>query len=651
VAPWYELARMATMPAIMHSPRRIFISYDNTFLSRRGWEVADRLRGELRAAGFEVSMDDELADPSRQYPRDAIREAVNRSDVMVAILGLSPSQPDLRREEHALAIDSGMPLLIVNTDALQPLPPHLSGRPWRRYPEELKSLLADLALDAPRVYRGPREPHYDSVPKLPSNHLIREKTLAALRDLVLEKGAGKAIAVHGTAGSGKTVLVSALCGDAAVRRAFPDGIGWITIGREWKGWPFTLMAEIATALGEDISGGHGRISNGYPRACDAGYLTLMREMAALIVVDDVWHLEQLSPLLVDSPRCRFLFTTRDPTIAGALTDRLCEVGPMSDNEARALLALWSGQAENDLPSEVARIVHACGGVPGSLAQIGACVRDGSQSRWQDAAHRIESGSPGGLDSVAMNVASLAPEMRERYLKLAVLLEDMVAPPVVLQMLWQVDAEEARRTAKGLVDRSLASREEPTGGIRLHDLQLDYARACYPDQKALELIHGALRLSADTLKERPEEFCSQMAGRLLPYQDIAAVAELIRGIEAGAPQPWLRPLWSTLRWPPSEVVRTLAIHCKGLLLTDDGRWVVGASADHTLKVWDLETGHVPSSAPGGRRTPFRRDQGSEWTLCDRCAGGSKAESMGSGDVGRVVHADGPLGIGDCGGNHG
>jgi len=318
------------MSTNVHSARRVFISYDNTFLSRKGWEAADRLRGELRAAGFEVSMDDERADPSRQYARDAIREAVNRSDVMVALLGLSPSQPDLRRVEHALAIDSGMPLLIVNTDAFQPLPPHLSGRPWRRYPEELKSLLADLALDAPRVYRGPRQPQYDTVPRLPPNHLVREKTLATLRDLLLEKGTSKAIAVTGTAGSGKTVLVSALCSDGAVREAFPDGIGWVTIGREWKGRPFMLRAEIATALGEDISGGHGRISNEYPRACDAGYLTLMREMDALIVVDDVWHPEHLSPLLVDSRRCRFLFTTRDPTIAGALTDRLCNVGPISD---------------------------------------------------------------------------------------------------------------------------------------------------------------------------------------------------------------------------------------------------------------------------------------------------------------------------------
>src|ERR1700693_4809328 len=116
------------MSTHVHVGRRIFLSYDNTFLSRKGWEVADWLLGEWRGAGSEVLMDDERADPGRQYPRDAIKRAVNRSDVMVALLGLSPSQPDLRKEEHELAIGSGMPLLILNTDAPRPLPTHLSGR-------------------------------------------------------------------------------------------------------------------------------------------------------------------------------------------------------------------------------------------------------------------------------------------------------------------------------------------------------------------------------------------------------------------------------------------------------------------------------------------------------------------------------------------
>ena len=58
-------------------------------------------------------------------------------------------------------------------------------------------------------------------------------------------------------------------------------------------------------------------SAGYdnPLACENRYRTILREKAALVVVDDVWNLEHLQPLLVDAPRSRFLFTTRDAGIA------------------------------------------------------------------------------------------------------------------------------------------------------------------------------------------------------------------------------------------------------------------------------------------------------------------------------------------------
>ena len=36
--------------------------------------------------------------------------------------------------------------------------------------------------------------------------------------------------------------------------------------------------------------------------------------AALIVVDDVWSKSDIEPLLAESPRSRFLFTTRDASI-------------------------------------------------------------------------------------------------------------------------------------------------------------------------------------------------------------------------------------------------------------------------------------------------------------------------------------------------
>ena len=93
-----------------------------------------------------------------------------------------------------------------------------------------------------------------------------------------------------------------------------------------------------------------------------------------------------------------------------------------------------------------------------------------------------------------------PVAAQRYLVLAILLEDMAVAPVVQQTLWNVDEREALETAERFVSLSLAQRDDESGALRLHDLQLDYVRAQYPDREALALIHEAMRLSGAKLIE-------------------------------------------------------------------------------------------------------------------------------------------------------
>jgi hypothetical protein len=201
------------------------------------------------------------------------------------------------------------------------------------------------------------------------------------------------------------------------------------------------------------------------------------------------------------------------------------------------------------------------------------------------------------------VDAISAPMQDRYLKLAVLLEDVPAPLVVLQTLWKVSEAEARKSARYFVDRSLASWEDsaqPARGIRLHDLQLDYVRARFEDPAALKLIHGALRLSAHTTARRPEEFASQMVGRLLLHGGVGAVAQFTKDIAEGAPRPWLKPLWPSLHPPGTSLIRTLAGHSCALnsvAVSADGRRAICASNDDTLKVWDLESGQVLSTLAG------------------------------------------------------
>jgi WD40 repeat protein len=208
---------------------------------------------------------------------------------------------------------------------------------------------------------------------------------------------------------------------------------------------------------------------------------------------------------------------------------------------------------------------------------------------------IEEQLPPGQESfyrsVEVSFRFLTGQMQERYKALAVLLEDMAAPLPVLQVLWGIDESEARRTSRHFVDRSLAQREGAAESIRLHDLQLDYVRAQCPDKQALELIHEAVRYSGVIAKDAGQ-LVSQMVGRLSPYDVQPTIGEFLKKLCESARFPWLRPLFSTVRAPAGEFVRTLAGHTgtvNAVAVTPDGGWAVSASSDHTLKVWEVESG--------------------------------------------------------------
>jgi hypothetical protein len=125
--------------------------------------------------------------------------------------------------------------------------------------------------------------------------------------------------------------------------------------------------------------------------------------------------------------------------------------------------------------------------------------------------------PNLLAALEVSVDVLDSITRERYLALAVLLEDMSIVPTIQQCLWKVGRAEATATAARLVDLSLAQWYNPEGSIKLHDLQLDYVRAQSTDRDALSLIHEAVRYSAVVISKDPSQFVSQLVGRLLPFE--------------------------------------------------------------------------------------------------------------------------------------
>jgi WD40 repeat protein len=586
-------------------PLGIFISYAR----RDGTALAQRLQADLTAHGFDTWLDSQRIAGGAVWSSD-IEHEIDRRPVTLALLSPASYASEICRAEQLRALDKGnrvIPLVAVNGSDR---PIYLYARQFRDftnqadYPTRLAELLSDIRGDAtatlPDKYRKTPIKYLTAPPRV-ANYLERPEALHALRDALFAEDHRQPIAltaVHGMGGIGKTVLAKALTDDEVVQRAFPDGIVWITAGKERKRDFMAEMREVAKALGDDLSGYDNDL------ACENQYRTTIASKAALIVVDDVWSKADIEPLLVESPRSRFLFTTRDAAIGNLVGARDHAADLLDDAQSGELLALWANKPFSELPAVADEIISECGRLPLALSVLGGMLRGKNAQYWADTLARLREADissirkqlPTGQETffkaVETSVQSLEPAMQDQYKTLAVLLEDRPAPLAILATLWNMDASNARIISNRLVELSLAQPEGVTESIRLHDLQLDYVRAQYPDKEALDLIHGAIRLSSNVIAKDPGQFASQTVARLLLYQDMPAIGRFTKQVSEGTRVRWLRPIHSALRSPGTGMVRSVELHqesVNAVAICADGQQVVSASSDKTLKVWDLETG--------------------------------------------------------------
>jgi hypothetical protein len=230
------------------------------------------------------------------------------------------------------------------------------------------------------------------VPGQRPNYLRRQEYLDRLKQAVLGTTdraigitgaalrAGKTrIGLHGMGGIGKTILAIDLVNDDEVRRAFPDGIFWLTLGQSIE--PLQLQSE----LGGFIAG-EARAYATVNEARDQLRQSLDGK-SCLLVLDDLWRPQDAVPFDVLGPRSRLLVTTRDADLLVALGARELPLDVLSEDLALELLASWSGQPRAALPGAASKVAEACGYLPLALALAGARVQGGA--RWEEVLTALE----------------------------------------------------------------------------------------------------------------------------------------------------------------------------------------------------------------------------------------------------------------------
>ena len=353
------------------------------------------------------------------------------------------------------------------------------------------------------------------VPSLPSRYVERSALLDELTTLVVDRAAGgRPVALVGIGGSGETVLATAVTELPEVRRRFPDGLAWVSVGHR-------SLQQAQTELAIQL--------DGQPLGADVetNRLQLAQQLdglACLVILDDVWDTAALDAFDCLSSSGRLLITTRDVEIARERRSYL-EITQLAFGQSLELLARWINVERHQLYSTQAdklcmEVDHLALGV----ATVGALVAAGGGSRatwdaaWIDVLARLQAADLDKighkfsnyehrtlLRAIDVSLDALGDEQRQRYYELAVFSGAGEVPRSAIQALWapkdytNTDTGELLRLLAG---RSLLRRSDERH-ISLHDLQYDVATYYLRQRpKALPGGHAQLldgyrrRLSAD-----------------------------------------------------------------------------------------------------------------------------------------------------------
>ena len=216
------------------------------------------------------------------------------------------------------------------------------------------------------------------VPALPLGYVVRDE-LDGLIDAVVGATGGAVgltgepagVGLHGIGGIGKSVLAAALATDDRIRRRFPDGVYWVTVGER----PDVLAVQL------DLLSRLGARPTARTRSDATQALrTALVEKRVLLVVDDVWAVDDAQDFRVTGPHGRLLYTSRDQGVVAAVGATPHPVKVLSPAAARALAGEVLKVPAATLPEAADRAFAAVGYVPLAVALLAAAVR--GRQEWE-----------------------------------------------------------------------------------------------------------------------------------------------------------------------------------------------------------------------------------------------------------------------------
>ncbi|HEX7737719.1 MAG TPA: tetratricopeptide repeat protein [Ktedonobacteraceae bacterium] len=210
-----------------------------------------------------------------------------------------------------------------------------------------------------------------SLPLSPMHFLVgRDAELALLQQQLRKGGSASLTALNGLPGVGKTALAITLAHDPVIRAHFKDGILWAGLGLEPN--IQSHLSRWGSLLG--ISASEMSMLNDVEAWAVALHRTIGTR-AMLLVIDDVWVLENALTLKVGGPACSHLITTRFPSIAAQIAaSGATAIKELDSEESLGLLHLLAPQVVEQETQRARELVEAVGGLPLALTLLGNYLR-------------------------------------------------------------------------------------------------------------------------------------------------------------------------------------------------------------------------------------------------------------------------------------
>ena len=170
---------------------------------------------------------------------------------------------------------------------------------------------------------------------------------------------GTTLTITGAGGFGKTTTAISLCYHCIVQEQFTDGFVFIELGPQATDPSIKLCQLYHLLTGE------------YLKQCDINHaeqeinqLTSHYYRNLLVIIDDVWHVEDAEPLMKAFSNCKTILTTRMNDVEQYITSKYSvTIGPMMEDEAISLLtsgvvdSSQLSQEDVSLLNEISQDVH------------------------------------------------------------------------------------------------------------------------------------------------------------------------------------------------------------------------------------------------------------------------------------------------------